>query len=99
MSVTIRIPTPLRKFTGDKDVVTVQGKTVKEAIDHLVKEYPELKSQILDQNGEIRRFVNMFLNDRDIRFLGGVNAELKEGDQLAIIPAIAGGGTTLALGK
>lgn len=91
MPVTVRIPTPLRKFTEEKDSVSVSGKTVKEVIENLVKKYPELKPHILDQNGEVRRFVNLFLNDRDIRFLGGVNAEVKDGDQLALIPAIAGG--------
>jgi len=91
MPVTVRIPTPLRKFTGEKDTVVVPGKTVKEVIENLVQQYPELKTQIMDANGEVRRFVNLFLNDRDIRFLGGTSAEVKDGDQLAIIPAIAGG--------
>jgi molybdopterin synthase sulfur carrier subunit len=91
MPITVRIPTPLRKFTGEKDTIPVSGKTVKEVIENLVREYPELKAQIMDQNGEVRRFVNLFLNDRDIRFLGGANAEVRDGDQLAIIPAIAGG--------
>ncbi|RMF12524.1 MAG: MoaD/ThiS family protein [Candidatus Dadabacteria bacterium] len=91
MAVSIRIPTPLRKFTDDQDVVEVEGNTVRECIDALIAKHGELANQILDQNGDVRRFVNLFLNDRDVRFSGGDSAEVKDGDEIAIIPAIAGG--------
>lgn len=91
MAVTIRIPTPLRKFTDDQDVVAVEAATVREAIDKLIAKHTELGHQLLDQNGEVRRFVNLFLNDKDVRFQGGVNATVQDGDEIAIIPAIAGG--------
>jgi len=91
MAVNVRIPTPLRKFTGGEDVVSVEGGSVREALDNLVGNYPELKAQIMDDQGEVRRFVNLFLNDQDVRFQGGPEAEIKDGDELSIIPAIAGG--------
>lgn len=91
MSVKIRIPTPLRKFTDEQDVVEVEAGTVREAMAALTNTHEGLKAQILDGNGEVRRFVNLFLNDQDVRFLGGPDAALQDGDELAIIPAIAGG--------
>ena len=91
MPITVRIPTPLRKFTAEKEAGQVEGSTVREVVDNLVKAYPDLKDQLLDAQGEVRRFVNLFVNDRDIRFLDGLNTPVKEGDELAIIPAIAGG--------
>jgi molybdopterin synthase sulfur carrier subunit len=92
MAITVRIPTPLRKFTNEKETLSLQGKTVREVVENLVKDYPELKNQLLDSEGQVRRFVNFFLNDRDVRFLSGLDTEVKDGDELAIIPAIAGGG-------
>lgn len=91
MAVKIRIPTPLRRFTNDKDIVETNGKTVRACIDELIAAHAELGNQLLDQNGEVRRFVNLFLNDKDVRFQGGPSIEVKDGDEIAIIPAIAGG--------
>ncbi len=91
MAVQIRIPTPLRKFTDDKDVVEVEGTNVRQCIDALIAAHGELGNQLLDQNGDVRRFVNLFLNDQDVRFQGGPDAEVADGDEIAIIPAIAGG--------
>jgi molybdopterin synthase sulfur carrier subunit len=96
MAVQIRIPTPLRKFTDEQDTVVVEAANVREAIAALVAQHEGLRSQILDAQGEVRRFVNLFLNDEDVRFSGGGDAELRDGDELAIIPAIAGGRRTRA---
>ena len=97
MSVKIRIPTPLRRFTGDKDIVETSGTTVRACVDELIKMHPDLGNQLLDQNGEVRRFVNLFLNDKDVRFQGGPAAIVKAGDEIAIIPAIAGGSNRPAI--
>ena len=87
----IRIPTPLRKLTGDQEVVEATGSTVGEIIDNLEKSYPGLKERICDEEGNVRRFVNIFLNDEDIRFLKENATEVKDSDELSIVPAIAGG--------
>ncbi len=91
MAVKVRIPTPLRKITNGKDEVLVQGGTVAEVIENLEKEYPGLKERICDESGKVRRFVNIYLNDEDIRFQKDIMTEVKDGDEISIIPAIAGG--------
>jgi len=91
MSITVRIPTPLRKLTGGADEVSVEGGTIGELIDNLEAAYPGLKARLCDDTGEIRRFVNVYLNDEDVRFLDGRNTALKDGDEVSIVPAIAGG--------
>lgn len=91
MALKVRIPTPLRKITGGKDEVSAEGTTVAEVIDDLEKNYPGLKERICDEGGSLRRFVNMYLNDEDIRFKNDVQTEVKDQDELSIIPAIAGG--------
>ncbi len=91
MSVKVRIPTPLRTLTDNKDTVETDGVTIAEVIENLQKDYPGLKERICDDSGELRRFVNVYLNDEDIRFLSGKNTEVKAGDEISIIPAIAGG--------
>ena len=90
MALTVRIPTPLRTFTGGADEVHVEGKTVGEAIDDLEAKHAGIKDRLLDEKG-VRRFVNIYANDEDIRFLDNLSTELKDGDSIAIIPAIAGG--------
>jgi molybdopterin converting factor small subunit len=90
MNVTVRVPTPLRTLTGGEDQVIVSGSTVKAAIDDLEAKYPGMKERIADEKG-IRRFVNVYLGDEDIRFLDGLETELTEGAELSIVPAIAGG--------
>jgi adenylyltransferase/sulfurtransferase len=95
MSVQIRIPTPLRRFTTEQAAVDVPGSTVLEALENLFTLYPGLKSQIVDENGQVRRFVNIYVNGDDIRFLDGPKTVLIAGDQLAIVPAIAGGSEPL----
>jgi len=91
MAVKVRIPTPLRRLTNGADEVTVEATTVAEAIDALEAQYPGIKERLCDDKGEIRRFVNLYLNDEDIRFLQGKDTPLKDGDELSIVPAIAGG--------
>ncbi len=91
MAVIVRVPTPLRRLTDGQGEVEVEAKTVKEAIEKLEQQYPGFKERLLDENGELRKFVNLYLNDEDIRFMKGVDTELKDGDTLSIVPAIAGG--------
>jgi MoaD family protein len=90
MSVTVRIPTPLRTLTGGDDAVKVDGKNVAQLIDNLETKFPGMKERLVDDKG-VRRFVNLYLGDEDIRFLDGLETELKDGDELSIVPAIAGG--------
>lgn len=87
---TVRIPTPLRTLTGGADEVSADGATVRALIEDLEKKHPGLKDRLLDEKG-VRRFVNIYLGDEDIRFLGGLDTEVKAGDQLSVVPAIAGG--------
>ena len=91
MSVKVRIPTPLQKLTGQKGEVAVQARNVKELIEVLEKEFPGMKDRICDEKGKIRRFVNVYLNEEDIRFLKQEETSLKDGDEISIVPAIAGG--------
>ncbi len=91
MAVTVRVPTPLRRLTDGQGEVEVSAGTVREAIEKLDEMYPGFKERVLDENGELRRFVNLYLNDEDVRFLKGADTELKDGDVLSIVPAIAGG--------
>ena len=91
MSVTVRIPTPLRKLTQEKDVVTADGGTLLSAIDGLEKEFPGLKERLCDETGDLRRFVNVYVNGEDVRFQDGINTPLNAGDEVSIVPAVAGG--------
>jgi len=90
MDTTVRIPTPLRTLTGGSDEVSASGATVAAVIEDLEKNYPGVRDRLLDDKG-VRRFVNIFVGEEDIRFLDGLSTELKSGDQISIIPAIAGG--------
>lgn len=90
MSVTVRIPTPLRTLTQGKDEVAVEAGSVKQIIDGLEKAYPGLRDRLCDEKG-VRRFVNIYANDEDIRFLSNLDTPLKDGESLSIVPAIAGG--------
>ncbi len=92
MSVKVRIPTPLRKITKDQDEVTAEGGTIAEVIEDLEKNYPGIKERICEPDGSLRRFVNLYLNDEDIRFMDNLDTPVKDNDELSIIPAIAGGG-------
>ena len=91
MSVIVRIPTPLRKLTQNKPEVEVNGNNIELLIDNLDANYPGIKERIYDESDNIRRFVNIYLNDEDIRFLEGKSTAVNDGDEVSIIPAIAGG--------
>ena len=91
MSVRVRVPTPLRKFTQGVDEVNAQGVNIKALVDDLDKNYPGIKERICDETGKVRRFVNVYVNGDDIRFLQNMETALKEGDNISIVPAIAGG--------
>ncbi len=94
MSVTIKIPTPLRTLTAGADEVSVEASTIRAAIDALETQYPGIKDRICDEKG-IRRFVNVFANEEDIRFLNSLDTELSDKDVVSIVPAIAGGSDPL----
>ncbi len=91
MPVKVRIPTPLRTLTNGAEEVTVEGKSVKEVIDNLETNHSGIKERICDENGQIRRFINFYLNDEDIRFKDNQETPINDGDQISIVPAIAGG--------
>ncbi|MEK7699523.1 MAG: MoaD/ThiS family protein [Planctomycetota bacterium] len=91
MPVKVRIPTPLRTVTKGADEVTAEGKNIKEIIENLEANYKGIKERICDNDGQIRRFINFYLNDEDIRFMGNQDTPVKDGDQISIVPAIAGG--------
>ncbi|MBI4355155.1 MAG: MoaD/ThiS family protein [Candidatus Omnitrophica bacterium] len=91
MAVKVRIPTPLQKITNNQAEVETKGSTVAEVIASLNTQFPSLKERLCDDKGQLRRFVNVFVNDEDIRFLKGDQTPIKDGDELSIIPAIAGG--------
>jgi molybdopterin synthase sulfur carrier subunit len=91
MAVKVLIPTPLRNLTNNQAEVNAEGATISELIDNLSKNHNGLRDRLLDENGKIRRFVNIYLNEEDIRFLQGESTALKAGDQVSIVPAIAGG--------
>lgn len=91
MEVQVRVPTPLRKYTGGAQSVTASGETVRALVDDLEHRYPGIKERICDADGQVRRFVNIYVNGEDIRFLSHLDTALKAGDEVSIVPAIAGG--------
>ena len=91
MAKKVRIPTPLRKLTNNEELVEVQAATIGEAITELQNRFPGIQERLIDEKGEVRRFVNVYVNEEDIRFLKNKDTALKDGDEISIIPAIAGG--------
>ena len=91
MNIQVRIPAPLRKLTGDQEVVPAEGVNIGEILGNLDKSFPGLMERICDEQGNVRRFVNIFVNDEDIRFLEEKATTVKDGDEISIVPAIAGG--------
>ena len=91
MSVKVRIPTPLRKLTSGQGEVVASGETVQEVLENLETLYPGFQERLFDETGNLRRFINIYLNDEDIRFLSGPKTVVKDADELSIVPAIAGG--------
>jgi sulfur-carrier protein len=91
MPIQVRIPTPLRKFTGGAESVSASGATVAAVVQDVESRHPGLKERICDDAGKVRRFVNLYVNGEDIRFLSSLDTPVKEGDEISIVPAIAGG--------
>jgi molybdopterin synthase sulfur carrier subunit len=91
MSKKVRIPTPLRKLTNNEELIEVDAATIGDAINELQTRFPGIAERLIDDKGEVRRFVNVYVNEEDIRFLQNKATLLKDGDEISIIPAIAGG--------
>ena len=91
MSVTVRIPTPIRRVTNGEDKVTVSGDTMKQIIEAMEEQYPGIKARLCDDKGDLRSFVNIYINGEDVRFLSGIDSPVDSGDEVSIIPAVAGG--------
>lgn len=91
MSVSVRIPTILRSYTGDSSKVEAEGATLAELLDSLESSYPGIKARIVDEDGKLRRFVNVYVAEEDVRFSQGLETPVKDGAQVSIIPAVAGG--------
>ena len=91
MAISVKIPTPLRKLTDGTSTVSVSGSDITNIISNLENKYPGIKDRICEENGEIRPFVNIFVNGEDIRYLEGLNSKLSEDDEVSIVPAVAGG--------
>ena len=91
MAVLVRIPTPLRSLTRGAAEVQADASTVHDLIDVLESQYPGLRDRLVENGGELRRFINIYINQEDIRFLQGARTTLKQGDEVSIVPAIAGG--------
>ena len=91
MSVSVRVPTILRPYTQGASEVSADGATLSEVLDSLDTSYPGIKGRVLDDSGELRRFVNVYVDDDDVRFADGLQTTIKDGGQVSIIPAVAGG--------
>jgi molybdopterin synthase sulfur carrier subunit len=90
MAIEVRIPTILRTYTGGEKAVEASGSTLSELIDDLESNHPGIKDRLIE-NDDLRRFVNLYVNDEDVRFTGGLGTELSDGDQVVVLPAVAGG--------
>ncbi|SVB30605.1 uncharacterized protein METZ01_LOCUS183459 [marine metagenome] len=91
MAIKVRIPTPLMKLTDNQSEVSAEGETISDIIDNLENQFNGIKERICEENGAPRRFINIYINEEDIRFLEGEKTVVKDGDEISIIPAIAGG--------
>lgn len=91
MGIKVRIPTPLRKLTNGESEVEANGADISQLIDDLEKSYPGIKGKLCEENGNVRKFLNIYLNDDDIRFMDSLATEVRDGDNVSLIPAIAGG--------
>ena len=91
MAITVRIPTPLRRLTDGADSVETDSADVQNAIENLEGQYPGIRERLIDDSGELHRFVNIYVNGEDIRFVDGLKTNIKEGDEVSIVPAVAGG--------
>jgi MoaD family protein len=91
MAASVLVPMPLRKFTNDQETIQTTAATIAGMVEDLERQYPGLGKRLTDDNGELRRFINIYVNEEDIRFLSGKDTEIKDGDSISIVPAIAGG--------
>ena len=91
MSVMVRIPTPLRRMTNGKDKVEVESDNLGDLVEKLNSEFPGFKDRLVDEEGELRYYVNIYLNGEDVRFMDGLNTSTSSGDEISIVPAVAGG--------
>lgn len=91
MAIEVRIPTILRTYTGGEKAVPAEGATLAALIDDLESRHTGIKGRLIEDSGELRRFVNVYVNDEDVRFIGGLEAALSDGDQVVVLPAVAGG--------
>jgi molybdopterin synthase sulfur carrier subunit len=91
MSVMVRIPTPLRRITQGQDKVSVEGQTLNDVIASLDAQFPGIKERLCDEQGELRNFVNLYVNGEDVRFLDGLDTATNPGDEISVVPAVAGG--------
>ena len=91
MTIGVWLPTPLRKYSDEQETVEIKGETVGEVLENLSKQHPDLRRRLFSEDGNVRRFINIFANDEDIRFQDNLETKLTEGAELRIIPAIAGG--------
>ncbi len=91
MAIEVRVPSMLRPQVGDQKVIQAEGGTVGQVLDDLERQYRGFRSSVFEDNGELRRFVNIYINDEDIRYLGRLDAPVRSGDVISILPAVAGG--------
>lgn len=91
MAVTVRIPAPLRKVTNDKDRVEVDAENLADMVDAMEEQFPGIKERLLDESGELRHFVNIYVNGEDVQFLQGLETSIAGSDEVSIVPAVAGG--------
>ena len=91
MSATVKIPTPLRKLTNNETSVDAVGKTIEQIVESLDSAYPGMRERLIDDNGDLRHFVNIYLNGDDIRYIDGLKSPVSDNDELSIVPAVAGG--------
>jgi len=91
MAINVRIPQPLRGLTGDRTSVSGKGDTLVACIEDLEANYPGIRERLMDEGGQLRRFVNIYVNGDDVRFIDGLTTKLKDGDEVSIVPAVAGG--------
>ena len=91
MAITVRIPTPLRRVTDGQDKVDTEGETLRQLIDSMESQYPGIKERLCDEDGNLRNFVNVYVNGEDVRFMDGIDSATGDGDEVSIVPAVAGG--------
>ncbi|MGE3962347.1 MAG: ubiquitin-like small modifier protein 1 [Dehalococcoidia bacterium] len=91
MAVKVKIPTPLRNLTQNQDTIEAESGELSSIVETLESQFPGMRERLLDEGGEIRRFVNIYVNGEDVRFLSGLTTSLKDGDEVSIVPAVAGG--------